>query len=78
VRTDWNPVLRSQFDEPYWKELQQFVATERQRHTVYPPHDEVFAAVGYHQLPDVEPWVHDWAAASALPSTRADAPSLWS
>ena len=52
MRTDWNPVLRSQFDEPYWKELQQFVATERQRHTVYPPHDEVFAAL--HRTPLAE------------------------
>lgn len=43
--TDWNPLLRSQFDEPYWHELQAFVATERSTHTVYPPHDEVFAAL---------------------------------
>jgi acyl-CoA thioesterase FadM len=42
------------------------------------PHDELFAALGRPEgIPDVEPWVHDWAAASALPSTRADAPSLW-
>ena len=43
--TDWNPLLRSEFDEPYWGELQAFVADERARHTVYPPHDEVFAAL---------------------------------
>ncbi len=43
--TDWNPVLRGEFDESYWKELQAFVADERSRHTVYPPHDEVFAAL---------------------------------
>ncbi|WP_243076521.1 acyl-CoA thioesterase [Microbacterium sp. SS28] len=42
-------------------------------------HDELFAAVGRPEgLPDVEPWVHEWAAASALPSTRAAAPSSWS
>jgi hypothetical protein len=42
------------------------------------PHDELFAALGRPEgIPDVEPWVHDWAAASALPSTRAEAPSLW-
>ena len=41
-------------------------------------HDELFAALGRPDgLPDVEPWVHDWAAASALPSTRAEAPSVW-
>lgn len=43
--TDWNPLLRDQFDEPYWAELQAFVHAERQDHAVYPPHDEVFAAL---------------------------------
>jgi uracil-DNA glycosylase len=45
VRTDWNPVLRGEFGKPYWPELQSFVAAERARHTVYPPADEVFAAL---------------------------------
>lgn len=43
--TDWNPVLRQEFAKPYWAELQQFVFDERQRATVYPPHDEVFASL---------------------------------
>ncbi len=43
--TDWNPLLRDQFEEPYWKELQAFVQAERQQHQVFPPHDEVFAAL---------------------------------
>ena len=43
--TDWNPVLRSEFEQPYWAPLQEFVADERGRHTVYPPHEEVFAAL---------------------------------
>ena len=45
MKTDWNPVLRGEFDKPYWQELQRFVAAERSRHTVYPPHDQVFAAL---------------------------------
>lgn len=45
MKTDWNPVLRGEFDKPYWAELQHFVATERARHTVFPPHDQVFAAL---------------------------------
>jgi len=41
-------------------------------------HDELFAAVGRPEgLPDVEPWVHEWATASTLPSTRRPAPSDW-
>lgn len=43
--TDWNPLLRAQFEEPYWKELQTFVTEERSRSTVYPAKDEVFAAL---------------------------------
>ena len=41
-------------------------------------HDELFAAVGRPEgVPEVDEWVHDWAAASALPPTRAEAPSVW-
>ncbi|QGG95382.1 uracil-DNA glycosylase [Actinomarinicola tropica] len=43
--TDWNPLLRDQLAEPYWTELQSFVAAERARHRVFPAHDEVFAAL---------------------------------
>ncbi|MEL6894175.1 MAG: uracil-DNA glycosylase [Actinomycetota bacterium] len=43
--TDWNPLLRAEFDEPYWDELQAFVRAERERYPVYPPHEEVFAAL---------------------------------
>lgn len=45
MTTDWNPVLRGEFDKPYWTELQAFVHAERSRTTVYPPHPEVFAAL---------------------------------
>ncbi|WES66323.1 thioesterase family protein [Microbacter sp. GSS18] len=41
-------------------------------------HEELFAAVGRpDDLPEIEPWVHEWAAASALPPTKAAAPSMW-
>jgi acyl-CoA thioesterase FadM len=41
-------------------------------------HDELFAAAGRPEgLPDVDAWVHEWAAASALPPTKAPAPSVW-
>ncbi|MGH9251581.1 MAG: uracil-DNA glycosylase [Acidimicrobiales bacterium] len=45
MKTDWNPVLRGEFAKPYWIELQQFVASERGRGTIYPPPAEVFAAL---------------------------------
>ena len=43
--TDWNSLLRREFNRPYWAELQDFVRHERERHVVFPPHDEVFAAL---------------------------------
>ena len=45
MTTDWNPLLRDQFDAPYWQPLQDFVAAERRAHTVYPPVPEVYAAL---------------------------------
>ncbi len=52
--TDWNPRLRSEFDEPYWAELQQFVTDERRRGPVYPPDDDVFAALYLTSYADVK------------------------
>jgi uracil-DNA glycosylase len=51
--TDWNPRLRDQFDEPYWIELQRFVAEERAAGLVHPPHDDVFAALHLTPLSEV-------------------------
>ena len=45
MATDWNPLLRDQFELPYWVDLQSFVAEERRDHPVYPAPDEVFAAL---------------------------------
>jgi uracil-DNA glycosylase len=45
AKTDWNPVLRAEFDKPYWSALQAFVRAERERHRIYPPPDEVFSAL---------------------------------
>jgi len=40
--------------------------------------EELFAAVGKPDgVPEIDAWVHDWAAASALPPVRASAPSVW-
>ena len=45
AKTDWNPVLRGEFAKPYWAQLQAFVDAERDRYTVYPARDDVFAAL---------------------------------
>lgn len=53
-RTDWNPVLRGELSQPYWSQLQEFVAAERERHAVYPPDEEVFAALHLTPLEQVK------------------------
>jgi uracil-DNA glycosylase len=45
AKTDWNPVLRAELAQPYWADLQAFVDAERAHHQVYPPQNEVFAAL---------------------------------
>ncbi len=40
--------------------------------------DELFAALGRpDDTPPLPQWITDWAAGSALPSTKAPAPSVW-
>jgi uracil-DNA glycosylase len=53
-QTDWNPKLRAEFDKPYWKDLQRFVQGERATHTIYPPVEDVFAALHLTPLADVK------------------------
>lgn len=45
METSWRPVLIEETRKPYYRALQQFVADERQKHTVFPPEAEVFAAL---------------------------------
>lgn len=52
--TDWNPLLRDEFAKPYWTDLQAFVAAERAVGPVYPPADEVFAALRLTPYADVK------------------------
>jgi uracil-DNA glycosylase len=52
--TDWDPLLRQEFRKPYWADLQAFVAAERSRWNVYPPHDEVFTALHLTPLADAK------------------------
>ena len=53
-KTDWNPVLRHEFEKLYWRDLMAFVHEERTHHDVYPPHDEVFAALHLSPRADVK------------------------
>jgi uracil-DNA glycosylase len=54
MSTDWNPLLRAEFDKPYWHALQSFVASERKQHAVYPAHADVFAALHHTSFADTK------------------------
>ncbi|MFM7046696.1 MAG: uracil-DNA glycosylase [Actinomycetota bacterium] len=54
MTTDWNPLLRGEFDKPYWKTLQAFVESERAQHTIYPSPENVFAALHHTSYADTK------------------------
>ncbi|MYW18816.1 uracil-DNA glycosylase, partial [Streptomyces sp. SID2955] len=41
----WRGVLGDELQQPYFKELTEFVEEERAKGPVYPPREEVFAAL---------------------------------
>jgi uracil-DNA glycosylase len=43
--TDWDPLLGQEFEKEYWTCLQRCLEQERSCYNVYPPRDEVFAAL---------------------------------
>ena len=45
MRTDWNPLLRDEFDKKYWLELQNFITSQRARTLIYPREEDVFQAL---------------------------------
>ena len=44
MQTDWNPILRQEFNKPYWIELQNYILDQRASHMVFPAHPDVFRA----------------------------------
>jgi uracil-DNA glycosylase len=40
----WRAILADEFAKPYFKELQEFLAKEREEHTIFPPEEDVFNA----------------------------------
>ena len=53
-KTDWNPILKAELEADYFAELNKFVASERSRGEVFPPVDEVFAALHLTPYADVK------------------------
>jgi uracil-DNA glycosylase len=51
---DWRKALAGEFDKPYFKELEKFLAVERRDHNILPPPDQVFAALAATPLDKVK------------------------
>src|SRR3954447_26158107 len=51
---DWRKALSGEFDKPYFKELEKYLAEERKNHSVLPPADKVFAALEHTPLSKVK------------------------
>jgi uracil-DNA glycosylase len=47
IPADWQAMLSTEFEQPYWAKLEAFVTEERGKHTVFPPQEDVFNALGY-------------------------------
>ncbi|XP_043094960.1 uracil DNA glycosylase a isoform X1 [Puntigrus tetrazona] len=54
IGESWREALNAEFGKPYFKSLMSFVAAERQKHTVYPPENEVFTWTQTCDIKDVK------------------------
>ena len=44
MHESWKPILQAEFEQPYFKELSEFLTAEYERTTVFPPKQQVFSA----------------------------------
>ena len=44
MHDSWKPILKSEFDQPYFKELSEFLTDAYEHKTIYPPKQQVFSA----------------------------------
>lgn len=45
IPKSWRRLLSAELDEPYFRDLEKFVAAEQKSHTVYPPEEDIFSAL---------------------------------
>jgi uracil-DNA glycosylase len=50
----WHRLLAEEFDKPYFHNLQQFLATEHQSQTIYPPKKNIFTALSFTPFENVK------------------------
>lgn len=54
IESSWKEALKDEFDKPYFKQLVEFVKSEYQSQTVYPPGNRIFSAFDFTPFDEVE------------------------
>lgn len=47
LQNDWAPLLKEEFEKPYYRELREFLVNEYHHHMIYPSADDIFNALHY-------------------------------
>lgn len=54
IESSWKEVLKDEFEKPYFKQLVEFVKSEYQTQTVYPPGNSIFSAFDFTPFDEVK------------------------
>lgn len=54
MEASWKEVLKDEFEKPYFKNLVEFVKSEYQNQTIYPPENKLFAALDHTPFENVK------------------------
>ncbi|ADL55754.1 uracil-DNA glycosylase [Gallionella capsiferriformans] len=57
MKTTWRPLLIEETHKPYFGQLQQFIAEQREKHTVFPPEADVYAALHLTPIEEVRVFI---------------------
>ena len=54
ITKNWANILKSEFEKPYFKKIQEYLENEYQKYDVYPSMDNIFAALNLVKFEDVK------------------------
>ncbi|PEE38488.1 uracil-DNA glycosylase [Bacillus pseudomycoides] len=54
LKNDWEPLLASEFEKPYYQKLRQFLKEEYSTHVIYPKANDIFNALHYTSYEDTK------------------------
>lgn len=54
IAKNWKPILQSEFEKPYFKELEEFVQFDYAQHSCYPKKSQIFSAFNHCSFDDLK------------------------